>query len=92
MPVFEFLASHPRQRPAGGEIVRCAPTDLVRTIITSIKPWFLCSRFDLPRGRQLGTAANKLVEAQVHRLWVTDEGERPVSVLSLTDVIRAVLG
>jgi len=68
MPVREFLASHPRQRPAGGEILRCAPTDL------------------------LGSAINKLVEAQVHRLWITDEGEKPVSVLSLTDVIRAVLG
>ncbi len=40
----------------------------------------------------MGSAINKLVEAQVHRLWITGEGEKPVSVLSLTDVIRAVLG
>ena len=36
-------------------------------------------------------AINKLVEAKVHRLWVTDENEKPVGVLALTDVIRTVL-
>jgi hypothetical protein len=92
MPVREFLASHPRQRPAGGEILRCAPTDLVRMNhryhSVALSSHLIC----LVRAPQLGSAIDKLVEAQVHRLWITDEGEKPVSVLSLTDVIRAVLG
>jgi 5'-AMP-activated protein kinase regulatory gamma subunit len=40
---------------------------------------------------KLDMAINKLVEAKVHRLWVTDENERPIGVLALTDVIRTVL-
>lgn len=40
---------------------------------------------------KLDMAINKLVEAKVHRLWVTDENEKPVGVLALSDVIRTVL-
>lgn len=40
---------------------------------------------------KLDMAINKLVESKVHRLWVTDENDKPVGVLSLTDVIRTVL-
>jgi CBS domain-containing protein len=40
---------------------------------------------------KLDMAINKLVENKVHRLWVADENEKPVGVLALTDVIRAVL-
>lgn len=40
---------------------------------------------------KLDMAINKLVENKVHRLWVTDEQNKPVGILSLTDVIRAVI-
>jgi CBS domain-containing protein len=40
---------------------------------------------------KLDMAMNKLVENKVHRLWVTDEQNKPVGVLSLTDVIRAII-
>jgi 5'-AMP-activated protein kinase regulatory gamma subunit len=40
---------------------------------------------------KLDLAINKLVEAKVHRLWVTDENEKPIGVLALTDIIRTLL-
>jgi CBS domain-containing protein len=40
---------------------------------------------------KLDMAINRLVVTKVHRLWVTDENQKPVGVLALSDVIRTVL-
>jgi 5'-AMP-activated protein kinase regulatory gamma subunit len=37
-----------------------------------------------------GTAVHRLVQHRLHRLWCTDAMQRPVSVVSLTDVLRII--
>ncbi|KAF7726040.1 cell separation during budding [Apophysomyces ossiformis] len=45
--------------------------------------------FDVRPDTTLGFTVAKLLATKAHRVWVTDERERAISVVSLTDVIRA---
>jgi len=36
------------------------------------------------------TAIDKVVKEKIHRLWVTDENDRPVGIITLGDLIRAL--
>eukprot|EP01137_Pigoraptor_chileana_P022514 Opistho-2@7014 len=40
---------------------------------------------------KFGDVLRKIVVAGVHRLYVTDDAERPVGLVSLTDILRAVV-
>jgi len=40
---------------------------------------------------QLDTVIDRLIQSRVHRLWITDENQKPVGVVALTDVIRTLL-
>lgn len=50
----------------------------------------LCATATLRAGDSLGTAVEVLVSSKQHSLFVLDEARRPVGVLSLTDVLKAV--
>jgi predicted transcriptional regulator len=40
----------------------------------------------------VGEAAKKLLESNIHRLLVVNEEDRPVGILSTTDIIREIRG
>jgi 5'-AMP-activated protein kinase regulatory gamma subunit len=40
---------------------------------------------------KLDTVIDRLIQSRVHRLWITDENQKPVGVVALTDVIRTLL-
>jgi CBS domain-containing protein len=40
----------------------------------------------------LGEAAKTLLESKIHRLLVVSEGNRPLGILSTTDIIREIRG
>ncbi|KAG0170996.1 cell separation during budding [Apophysomyces sp. BC1034] len=44
--------------------------------------------FDVRPDTTLGFTIAKLLATKAHRIWVTDERERAISVVSLTDVVR----
>ncbi|ORX49198.1 CBS-domain-containing protein [Hesseltinella vesiculosa] len=48
--------------------------------------------FDVRLETTLGFAIAKLLATRAHRVWVTDERDRPIGVLSLTDIMVAVAG
>lgn len=46
--------------------------------------------FDVRLDTTLGFAVAKLLATKSHRVWVTDERERAIGVVSTTDVMRAI--
>jgi CBS domain-containing protein len=46
--------------------------------------------FDVRLDTTLGFAVAKLLATKSHRVWVIDERERAIGVLSITDVMRAI--
>lgn len=46
--------------------------------------------FDVRLDTTLGFAVAKLLATKSHRVWVIDEREKAIGVVSLTDVMRAI--
>lgn len=46
--------------------------------------------FDVRLDTTLGFAVAKLLATKSHRVWVIDERERAIGVVSITDVMRAI--
>jgi CBS domain containing-hemolysin-like protein len=47
--------------------------------------------FDVKLDTTLLMTMGKLVATKAHRLWVTDESDVVIGLVSLTDLIRAIL-
>jgi len=46
----------------------------------------------ISEGATVGEAARKLLESNIHRLLVVNEGGSPLGILSTTDIIREIRG
>lgn len=47
--------------------------------------------FDVKLDTTLLMTMGKLVATKAHRLWVTDEADAVIGLVSLTDLLRAIL-